>query len=241
MIKTQLSTLSYIRNWRVILVYFLIIPILNMLLLVAVTNSETGQIDWKVATSSVLISGPLLALGSINNLLVGDINRSIILEVMISRPFSMAYWGSKILISSVVAETMVIINGLLLWLINRNISLRLLFMLSFMAVVSGVILGIVSFVLSMGMSEPYFFSNIISAVGYLVSGTLISFEKYPTWLRFIGGFFPYRHTIDALRMNQLALFWKDVPILVVWILFGIIAYWWQIKRVTKRSNQRTVL
>jgi len=240
MIKTQLSALTYIRNWRVRLVYFLIIPILNTLLMVAVTGMSTGK-EWQVATSSVLISGALLALGSISTLLVDDTDRGISLEVIVRRPFSSSYWGSKILVSAIVAEVMIIINGLLLWIFNPQINFITMIFVSPLAVLAGLILGITSFVVSMGMDDPYFASNIVSTIGYLVSGTLVTLDKYPMWLRTISWFFPFSHTINAVRVGRPVQALWDVPIMIGWLAVGIGLYYWRITTITNKPQKRTIL
>jgi len=241
MIRTQLSALPYIRNWRVGIVYFLIIPILNMFLLVAVTGTSTGKVDWQVATSSVLISGSLLALGSINALLVGDSDLGLSLEVAVQRPFSVAYWGSKIIVSALVAEIMILVNGILLWSVNLQVPLWQMLVISPISVTTGLILGITSFVASWGMDDPYFFLNIISTIGYLVSGTLVSLTKYPDWLRIISLIFPFGNTIEALRINKLDLALKDIPIMIVWLVIGLILYLYRISTITKKPNQKIFL
>lgn len=241
MIRTQLSSLTYIRNWRVILVYFLIIPLLNMMLLVAVTGTSSGEIDWRVASNSILISGALLAIGSMSGLLVDDLNRGISIEVVVLRPFSLGYWGSKVLATSLVAEIMILINGILLWIVHPQLVLINLLILSPLSVISGVILGITASIASWGMDDPYFFTNIITTIGYIVSGTLVSLDKYPKWLAIIGKMFPFGNTIGALESSKLFNSLGDVPIMIIWLVLGIIIYLWKIKTITKESKQRTIL
>lgn len=90
---TQFSSLSFLANWKTRFVYFLILPIINLLLLVLIDLQYSNQFNWYVAVSSIVIDSAALSIQAMSQLLITDANLGIDLEMIAKRPYSPYYWG----------------------------------------------------------------------------------------------------------------------------------------------------
>ena len=79
---TQFSSLSFLSNWRTRFVYFLLLPIINILLLVLIDLQYSNSFNWYVAAASVVIDSAALSLQAMSQLLITDANLKIDIEVI---------------------------------------------------------------------------------------------------------------------------------------------------------------
>lgn len=107
---TQFSSLSFLSNWRTRFVYFLLLPIINILLLVLIDLQYSNSFNWYVAAASVVIDSAALSLQAMSQLLITDANLKIDIEVISKRPYSFYYWKTKALTSLIAGIVLGVIN-----------------------------------------------------------------------------------------------------------------------------------
>ncbi|WP_407885486.1 antibiotic transporter permease [Levilactobacillus sp. N40-8-2] len=235
--KVQFSSLAYLQNWRTRFVYFLLMPIISLSLLILINAQYTNSLQWPVAVATIVLSGGTLAMTSIAQLFVMDRNLKIDLEMVVNRPLSLHYWGTKVATAMLAGLVLIGINLVLLSVFRAPylLIIRALTM-SPIIVVSGTIVGFFSAIAAWQNNNPYFYLNIVSALATIVAGTLILIDHYPLWLRIISLFFPFSQTIKYVVVGSGKLY-IDLGIDAIWLLLGIVLYRVQCHTVLKRHHQ----
>lgn len=238
MLKTQFSSLSFLANWRTILVYFFITPFVDMLLLVLINAQYTGHFDWSIVLASIAIDATHLSMTTITQSLITDANLGIDYEMIAQRPFSLRYWTNKVFVALIVGFilatsnlALALIFGAPLVIINRVIMVLPLLCLF------GIILGFTAWAISWEMNDPYFLSNLISSVMSLVAGILVVISTYPKWLEKIALLFPFYGPINLIKFKYADLS-SSILITIIWLIIGIITYIIQIKHVLKNRHHK---
>ena len=235
--KVQFSSLSYLQNWKTRFVYFILIPMINLCLLVLINAQYTNTFNWSVAIATTTLSGGSLAMSSISQLFVMDRTLKIDRELVVNRPFSVRYWGDKVLTSALAGLVLIITNLIILGILQAPISL--LFRSIAMApliIISGIIVGFLAAIAAWKMNNPYFYMNLIGALTTIVAGTLVLVEKYPQWLRIVSYFFPFSQTIHYVVTGHGLIYW-DLIVDMIWLICGVICYRVQIKKILKAPEQ----
>lgn len=228
---TQFSSLSFLSNWRTRFVYFLLLPIINILLLVLIDLQYSNSFNWYVAAASVVIDSAALSLQAMSQLLITDANLKIDIEVISKRPYSFYYWKTKVLTSLIAGIVLGVINLVLLWPLGLSLTILLKSLTILpLACIFGTILGFTGWSLSWQMSNPYFFANLFISIITIVSGVLVLVSQYPKWLMIISYSFPFYEVVNFIKLNHTSL-WMSCLNVLVWLLIGIVSYIVQIKPV----------
>lgn len=228
---TQFSSLSFLSNWRTRFVYFLLLPIINILLLVLIDLQYSNSFNWYVAAASVVIDSAALSLQAMSQLLITDANLKIDIEVISKRPYSFYYWKTKVLTSLIAGIVLGVINLVLLWPLGLSLTILLKSLTILpLACIFGTILGFTGWSLSWQMSNPYFFANLFISIITIVSGVLVLVSQYPKWLMIISYGFPFYEVVNFIKLNHTSL-WMSCLNVLVWLLMGIVSYIVQIKPV----------
>ncbi|OUQ55481.1 ABC transporter permease [Lactobacillus gallinarum] len=232
---TQFSSLSFLANWKTRFVYFLILPIINLLLLVLIDLQYSNQFNWYVAASSIVIDSAALSIQTMSQLLITDANLGIDLEMIAKRPYSPYYWGTKFLTSLIAGIVLGVINVILLLLFGLpwGVFFRCLVILP-VACVFGAVMGFTGWSLSWQMKNPYFFTNLFGSVITIVSGVLVVISNYPAWLRSLSYIFPFYELVNFVKLNNTNL-WLGILIAAIWLVIGIVLYVTQIKSVLNKK------
>lgn len=232
---TQFTSLSFLANWKTRFVYFLLLPIINLLLLVLIDLQYTNRFNWYVAAASVVINSASLAVQSMSQLLITDANLGIDIELIAKRPYSFYYWKTKVLTSLIAGLLLGIINLLLLLAIGLplDLFLRCLLMLP-LACIYGCVLGFTGWGMSWQMKNPYYFSNWLISIITIVSGVLVLISDYPEWLKAISYIFPFYELVNFIRLRSSTLELSFV-IALGWLIIGIVCYVVQIKAVLDKK------
>lgn len=238
--KAIIKTLPIFSNRKTIVVYFLLLPVINMIFLASITYQYNSEITFKVALSAVLVSGSLEALSTINSSFTIDRNLGIDREMLSNNHFSLYYWICKIIPAFLIALAIIVVNLFIVYAISlgkANITDALL--ISPLIIFSGIVLGILSSVLSWNLKNPYFFSNIFSTFGNILAGVVISYQFYPPVLRYFTYLVPYAHTISYLYGNKSGIIY-DLFLNIIFICAIIIIYKRQVRIVTSKSKFSTL-
>lgn len=228
---TQFSSLSFLSNWRTRFVYFLLLPIINILLLVLIDLQYSNSFNWYVAAPSVVIDSAALSLQAMSQLLITDANLKIDIEVISKRPYSFYYWKTKGLTSLIAGIVLGVINLVLLWPLGLSLTILLKSLTILpLACVFGTILGFTGWSLSWQMSNPYFFANLFISIITIVSGVLVLVSQYPKWLMIISYGFPFYEVVNFIKLNHTSL-WMSCLNALGWLMIGIVSYIVQIKPV----------
>ncbi|RHW49118.1 antibiotic transporter permease [Lactobacillus bombicola] len=238
MLKTQFSSLSFLANWRTILIYFFITPFVDMILLVLINAQYTGHFNWSIVLASIAIDATNLSMTTMTQSLITDANLGIDYEMIAQRPFSLHYWTNKVfvaLIAGFILATsnliLALIFGAPLVIINRTILVLPLLCLF------GIILGFTAWAISWEMNDPYFLSNLISSVMSLVAGILVVISAYPKWLEKIALLFPFYGPINLIKFKYADLR-SSILVTIIWLIIGIITYIVQSKHVLKTRHHK---
>lgn len=228
---TQFSSLSFLSNWRTRFVYFLLLPIINILLLVLIDLQYSNSFNWYVAAASVVIDSAALSLQAMSQLLITDANLKIDIEVISKCPYSFYYWKTKAQTSLIAGIVLGVINLVLLWPLGLSLTILLKSLAILpLACVFGTILGFTGWSLSWQMSNPYFFANLFISIITIVSGVLVLVSQYPKWLMIISYGFPFYEVVNFIKLNHTSL-WMSCLNALGWLLMGMVSYIVQIKPV----------
>jgi len=235
--KIQFSSLSYLQNWKTRFVYFVLIPMIDLLLLVLINAQYTNNLNWSVAVATIVLSGGTLSMNSMSQLFVMDRTLRIDREMVVNRPFSPNYWISKILTAAIAGLVLIIINLIILGILQAPyyLLIRALIMTP-LIICSGIIVGFLGAIAAWENSNPYFYMNLIGSLTTIVSGALVLVEKYPLWLRTISHFFPFSQTIQFVVTGSGHIYW-DAIVDLFWLILGIICYKVKIHRILKNQAQ----
>lgn len=238
MLRTQFSSLSFLANWRTILVYFLITPFVDMLLLVLINTQYTGHFDWSIVLASIAIDAAHLSMTTMTQSLITDASLGIDYEMIAQRPFSLRYWTDKIFVALIVGFILAASNLALALIFGAPpvIIKRVIIVLPLLCLF-GIILGFTAWAISWEMNDPYFLSNLISSLMSLVAGILVVISAYPKWLEKIALLFPFYGPINLIKFKSANLN-SCILIAMSWLIIGIITYIIQIKHVLKTRHHR---
>lgn len=64
LMKATIASISFLSNWRTMLVHFFLLPLANMLLLVTIQQEFSDASFWNTAAASILMSGALVAISA---------------------------------------------------------------------------------------------------------------------------------------------------------------------------------
>lgn len=235
--KIQISSLSYLQNWKTRFVYFLLIPLISLCLLVLINAQYTNRFQWFVAVATTTLSGGTLAMSSMAELFVMDRNLRVDRELVVNRPFSVKYWGSKTLTAILAGVILIIINLGVLWVLRVPLSLLVrALIVAPVIVMSGTIVGFAAAIAAWQQSNAYFYLNIVNAFAMVVSGALILIDQYPGWLRMVSVIFPFSHTIRFVITGQGGVL-QDLMVDAIWLVVGLTIYGVQVRMILKKSSQ----
>lgn len=234
---TQLTSLPYLRNWSTRTVHFCLLPLIDLALLLLIAGQYQPHLNAAVAVSSIGLSGFSLAMSAFASLMVTDIDLKIDRVLVVNRPFSWHYWGTKVLVAGGSGLIMIIIN--LLFLAGIGLAPGLLWKvvwLSPLLCLSGIIVGFVCVVLAWTMANPYFVLNWVMALVPVLSGATAVLQRYPSWLRSLSDFLPLAHTLGVLHGSTTS-WYTDCGVDVVWLGIGLLAFRWQYRSLSRHPQR----
>lgn len=234
--RATFSSIHLLTNWRTRLVHFLLLPVLNLALLVAVNNQFSGSFSWNVAAASVLMSGAMMTVNALCISFTTDRNLGIDREVVARAPFSWYYWGCKCLTAALLGSLVIAVNLALLALAGRaQVPWRLALSLAPQMIFSGLAVGFVACVGAWSLRDPYFWNNLLTVFSNVVSGALVLLSAYPPWLRVIGKAFPFASTLSCLH-GAAASRGYDFLLALAWLLLGCLLYGGQVRRLRAQAR-----
>lgn len=231
----QLSSLPYLQNWRTGFVNFMLIPFINLALLVLIDSQYTNAFNWSVAVAAIVIASGGLAMENMTGLFVMDRDLGIDRELLVQRPFSLAYWGAKVAAAALTSLLAVCVNLLVLLAFGApgQLLLQAVAMVPLM-IFSGIVLGFFCGVAAWKNNNPYFYLNLIGALTTIVSGALVVITKYPVWLRLFSRLFPFSQTIGFVITGQ-SPWYLDLAIDGLWGIAAGLIYLFQLRATLKNS------
>ena len=238
--RATFFSINMMANRKTRIVHFLLMPIINMLFLMAINNVFTDTFSWNIAVSSILMSGAMMAMNGFCTSFTLDRNLGIDREMAARAPYSGYYWGCKVIISASLAFFVITINLLILVAVGGNrVPWALALQLSPQIIFSGIVLGFVSSVCAWSLKNPYLWLNFLAAFGTVLSGAVVMISAYPDWLKLFGNLFPFAHTLSVLHGAPLLLL-HDFWIALGWLFVGVVAYGIQLKQVRTRARFSTL-
>lgn len=226
--KTQFTSLTYLQNWKTILVHFIIIPFVNLLLLVAINSQYQGGFSWGVAVGTIVLNGGLLSM---------DRTLKIDREMATQRPYSFKYWFDKIITAIICGVISIFINDFILMILGapNALVLRSMIMAIPFAVV-GTIFGFVGSIAAWTMINPYFYLNILEPMMIIISGALVNVAKYPSWLRILSNCFPFAQLIRYVETGK-GIVGRDLLLALGWLLVGIGIYMYKVSTISEKYRE----
>lgn len=234
--KATLSTLTFLDNKKGILLYFLILPIINVLVLVGFSYTYNNDISYDIALASIVLSGGVMTISCINSSFVYDIRKKIDLELISTNPYSLYYWRCKVLVALSCSLALITVNTFLIYFVSGGeANIKTVLFTTPLILFYSTVFGMFASFLSWNMKNPYFASNIITTYGNIFSGVIVLYSLYPPVLKLFTYLFPYAHTLGLF--HSLNSFWLyDMLYTLIIALLTIIIYKRQIKNVTVNNS-----
>lgn len=234
--KATMASILYFSNRRTMLVHFVLLPLVNELLLIALSRQFLDRSFWGIATASVLTSGCLMLVGSLAASFTQDRSCGIDREMLSWRSISFYYWGCKMAVCSAAALALIAIHLALLFLAGCDHVILLKALCAIPQILfSGISVGFFCAIGAWGSPDPYRLSNVILSFGNVLSGAAVMISAYPPFLKPFAVLFPLANTLSALH-GQPVNPWQDALCAAVWLLLGLVLYRIQAKRIRAQSK-----
>ncbi len=238
--KATLSSISILSNKKVIILYFLILPISNILLYVFLNNEFNAADNIYVIYSSVIITSVIHQITMFSSSFVYDINIGVVKIVFSSGRFPAYYFAMKYIVSLVTALIVGIIGLALVFLFTNNLLLlKQSLIILFVCLIYSAIISFVVTIASWGRANPYFWTNIMLAILYPLSGVIIFFSLYPPKIKELTYVIPFARTIGFLRDSS-SNYWIDALIGLSYLVIAVAVYYYKIQS-TKRNPKSSLL
>lgn len=236
MLKIALTSLTYFRNWRTILVSFLVEPMFGVLMIGLLSAQFSSANAIKSVVAMTMISGVQMLINSLSALFVGDQRRGIAREVAVTAPYSVQYWASKIVASMIVSLGQTIVVLVMVVFVTHDVSwIGRAFAIIPVVLVFGAIISFVAVVSSWQRDDPYLVPNVINTVIVLLSGVIVPISQYPKWLAFFANFLPFSHSVEWLTTGSGQIY-PDFMIASIWLVGAIIVYRWKLDLVKQQID-----
>lgn len=220
--KVVFQSSKYFSNIRTTLVHFVLLPIFQICFLLLMLDFYTGDYSVELTTASLVMSGVSLAISMVTGLFIGDIRRGIDRYVLVNSHFSMYYWATKVLVVFISAMLVVLINSILFSLFGLVDFIKLIWM-SPILIIFGIVIGLTGSFLSWRNSNPYLYSNIFNSFIMILSGAVISFEKYPLFLKEATYIFPFARVLNNIHQQHASIA-IDFFVFLIWVVIMVIIY-----------------
>ncbi|MGL4589554.1 MAG: ABC transporter permease [Mycoplasmatales bacterium] len=206
--KIIFSTMPIMANNKTKFIYFIILPICNILLITFLQAQYSNEFSFKVAYATVVITAAVQAANAISSSFIYEKNQKISQEIAALKPLSNYFWLVKIQCAIVIAYSIILINYIILYIVSGFdlIVINALFY-SPLFIFSGIVLGFFTTTLSINARNPYFWPNILYVFMFVFSGVLVEYDKYPITLKWLCYIFPFSHTVKSFYLEEINYLW----------------------------------
>lgn len=220
--KVVFQSSKYFNNVRTSLVHLVLLPIFQISFLLLMMNFYVGEYSVGLTTASLAMSGATMSISMMTGLFVGDINRGIDRYVLVNSDFSLYYWSTKVSVVFISSISVVLINSILFYFVGLVDFFKLLWM-SPILIIFGIVIGITGSFLSWRNTNPYVYSNIFNSAILILSGSVISFEKYPPLLLEATYIFPFARILNGIH-SPYSNIYIDFFVFFIWVFMMVIIY-----------------
>lgn len=184
----------------------LLIPVAEVLLIVAVANTYGVADTFRTAYAVVLLGFGTTVVGGIVGQSVRDRQTGALLELLSHRLFYVPYWVSKAAVPVVLGLPVAIgVSVAVLALSGGNsagLFVRTLLVLPVVAV-SASLVGAGVATLSLIWEDPYLVGNLLHAILPITAGVVVPLSSYPAWLAALAQPLPFTAAIQLLTVPHL--------------------------------------
>ena len=210
------------------------VPLLEVLLLVAVSASLGGDDLVVVAYSAILVAFGLTVVTGTVGQITRDRHAGVLQDILTLRPFYAPYWLGKTTIPAVLGVAVAFASCVAVFGIDtshdpRSLASALVMLPVVALFASFCAVGVAT--LSVGLKDPYLLSNVIQGVVPITAGIVVPLSSYPTLLASVAHVFPFTGAVEAMRALALeqplsevaASIAREGGICGAWLLVGALA------------------
>lgn len=209
------------------------VPLLEVLLIVAVSASLGGDDLVRTAYAAIILAYGL----SIVTGTVGQVTRDrqigVLQEALMSRFFYLPYWLGKVTVPAVLGAAVAVASSLAVLLVDPDRSAQAFVgAVALLPVVTvGASLAAVGVAtLSVGASDPYLVANVAQGVLPLTAGVVVPLSSYPAVLAHAASALPFTAAVEAMRVLQnggdtalvATLMTRELLVCSVWFVIGAV-------------------
>lgn len=210
------------------------VPLLEVLLLVAVSASLGGNDLIVVAYSAILVAFGLTAVTGTVGQITRDRHAGVLQDILTIRPFYAPYWLGKTAIPAGLGLVVAFASCAAVFGIDSSHDVRSLLsalaMLPVVAIFASLCaIGVAT--LSVGFKDPYLVSNIIQGIVPITAGVVVPLSSYPGLLASVAHVFPFTGAVEAMRALALEQPWPEAAASIareggvcgLWLVVGVLA------------------
>jgi ABC-2 type transport system permease protein len=201
-----------------------ITPVLEVLLLVAVSAS-VGSPDMRdTAYAGILLAFGLTVLGGTVEQVTRDRRLGVLHEVIGYGIANPSYWAGKLAVPTTLGTAPALVAAVVVfWLDGSHDAdaLARVLLLIPLAAISGGLVGLTAAIASLSLSDPYVISNSAHSILLITAGVVLPLSLYPQWLEWVALALPFTAAVDAVRGGRsiAPLIVRELAVCVAW--FGV--------------------
>lgn len=220
-------------NVRTALTSLVAVPLLEVLLIVAISASMGSTDLVATAYAGILVSFGLSIVGGTVAQVTRDRQVGVLQDALGTRFFPFPYWYGKTLVPIVLGAVVAAAScgAVLLIDVDHSTSafVGAIVLLPVIAL-GGAMVAVAAATSSIGLSDPYLVSNVTTGLLPITAGVVIPLIAYPVWLKAIAYGLPFTAAVEAMRevgagtprwSSVLSLTVRELAICTAWLTIGL--------------------
>lgn len=236
--KAVISSINILSNRKTILLYFLIIPISNIFLLVAMNDQFGSKSNLQVVIASVIVTSVIHEISMFTSSFVYDSNIGVDRHMLSISKFSPYYFGIKAVLVFTISFVVGILNLIVVFLFSGEVELLVngLLILVIM-LIYGLVVAFTVAIASWNRINPFFWSNTVTAVLYPMSGVVVFYALYPPVFKQATYLLPFARTIGSIGNTSSNMLY-DFVITIIFAIVAILLYIYKTVSIKASDSKR---
>jgi ABC-2 type transport system permease protein len=201
-VRVSLASSPTFANSRTVLSMLVAVPILQLALLLAI-STVMGSADTRTtAYAGVLVTAGISIIGGMIESVSTDRQLGVLQQALSRKWLNAAYWAGKAVVPAVVAGTVAILLCVGVFALDPEhnpILLCAALLVLPIVVVVGILTGVATATISIGLRDPYLVSNLLMLAVPITAGVMAPLSAYPAWLATIAQGVPLTATVAVFR------------------------------------------
>lgn len=239
-----MRSLPALTNKATAITTLVLVPVAEIAFLVAIAHTLGLGDGTRVAYAGLVVSALIVTVATAVGGAVRDRSSGVLEEVISRHPFSWQWWVARTVPGVVIAVCTSVLGCIGVWAIEPWHSGELLaraIAAVTTATACGAGFGVLCCALSMGFSEPYALSNILSALLPVTAGVVAPVSAYPSWLAPVVWCLPGTHAVEFMRGGRVWHLGVELGMGAAAALAGMLMVWVAARRVYAGAVSRSVI